>query len=113
MNIDVDSLLDSSKPAPPPPRLARSSLARRLLGRREVIMVIINVVFILIVSQLTPYFFYAGNGFANIRVLLVGMAMDTVVLAPMVMLLVGGMFDLSVDGVVNMTSVITGTLIAE
>ena len=39
------------------------------------------------------------------------MAMDTIVLAAMVMLLVGGMFDLSVDGVVNMAGVITGALL--
>jgi ribose transport system permease protein len=39
------------------------------------------------------------------------MAMDTIVLAAMVMLLIGGMFDLSVDGVVNMTGVVTGALL--
>ena len=37
--------------------------------------------------------------------------MDTIVLAAMVMLLIGGMFDLSVDGVVNMTGVIIGALL--
>jgi ribose transport system permease protein len=75
-------------------------------------MLLINIGFIAIMTQLTPYFLYAGNGFANFRVMLVNMAMDAIVLAAMVMLLVGGMFDLSVDGVVNMSGVITGALIA-
>lgn len=113
MGTDVDSILDSAKPAPPVPRLGRKSLTRRVLGRREVIMLIINVAFILIMTQLSPYFAYPGNNFANLRVLLVGMAMETIVLAPMVMLLVGGMFDLSVDGVVNMSGVVTGALIVQ
>ena len=74
-------------------------------------MLLINVGFILIMTQLSPYFLYAGNGFANFRVMFVSMAMDTIVLAAMVMLLVGGMFDLSVDGVVNMAGVTTGALL--
>src|SRR5205085_2256996 len=69
--------------------------------------------FVLILTQLTPYFAYPGNGFANIRVMLVGMAMEAIVLVPMVMLLIGGMFDLSVDGVVNMVGVITGALLVQ
>ncbi len=111
MSTDTDSILDSAKPAPPVPRLGRKSLTRRVLGRREVIMIILNVLFILVVSRLTPYFFYAENGFANFRVMFVGMAMEAIVLAAMVFLLVGGMFDLSVDGVVNMSGVVTGALL--
>jgi ribose transport system permease protein len=41
----------------------------------------------------------------------VGMAMETIVMAFMIYLLVGGMFDLSVDGTVNMAAVITGALL--
>jgi ribose transport system permease protein len=74
-------------------------------------MLVINLGFILIMTRLSPYFLYAGNGFANFKVMLVSMAMDTIVLAAMVMLLIGGMFDLSVDGVVNMTGVVTGALL--
>jgi ribose transport system permease protein len=84
---------------------------RRIFGHRAVIMLVINVGFILIMTRLSPYFLYAGNGYANFKVMLVSMAMDTIVLAAMVMLLIGGMFDLSVDGVVNMTGVITGALL--
>jgi ribose transport system permease protein len=112
MNLDVDSLLGSTRSAPPVPRLGRKSLWRRLLGNRVVVMLIINIAFILIMTRLSPYFLYAGNGFANFKVMFVSMAMDTIVLATMVMLLIGGMFDLSVDGVVNMTGVITGALLA-
>jgi ribose transport system permease protein len=111
MSIDVDSLLGSTKSAPPVPRLGRKSWWRRVLGNRVVIMLIINAAFILIMTRLSPYFLYAGNGFANFKVMFVSMAMDTIVLATMVMLLIGGMFDLSVDGVVNMTGVITGALL--
>jgi ribose transport system permease protein len=112
MSLDVDNLLGSTRSAPPVPRLGRKSLWRRVLGNRVVIMLIINVAFILIMTRLSPYFLYAGNGFANFKVMFVSMAMDTIVLATMVMLLIGGMFDLSVDGVVNMTGVITGALLA-
>lgn len=111
MSGDVESVLGPSKSAPPAPRLGRKSWVRRVLGNRVVIMLLINICFILIMTRLSPYFLYAGNGFANLRVMLVSMAMDSIVLAAMVMLLVGGMFDLSVDGVVNMTGVITGALL--
>jgi ribose transport system permease protein len=111
MSADIESLLASTKSAPPVPRLERKSLLRALLGNRVVIMLIINIGFILIMMRLSPYFLYAGNGFANFKVMFVSMAMDTIVLAAMVMLLIGGMFDLSVDGVVNMTGVITGALL--
>jgi ribose transport system permease protein len=111
MRADIESVLDSTKSAPPVPRLGRKSRLRRVFGNRAVIMLAINIVFILIMTRLSPYFLYAGNGFANFRVMLVSMAMDTIVLSAMVMLLVGGMFDLSVDGVVNMSGVITGALL--
>jgi ribose transport system permease protein len=111
MNANIDELLGSTKSAPPVPRLGRKSLLRWVLGNRVVIMLIINLAFILIMTRLSPYFLYAGNGFANFKVMFVSMAMDTIVLATMVMLLIGGMFDLSVDGVVNMTGVITGALL--
>src|SRR5215472_16146447 len=111
MSLDIDTLLGSTRSAPPVPRLGRKSRWRRLLGNRAVIMLFINIAFILIMTRLSPYFLYAGNGFANFKVMFVSMAMDTIVLAAMVMLLIGGMFDLSVDGVVNMTGVITGALL--
>lgn len=111
MSTDVEAILDSAKPGSPVPRFGQRSLARRLIGRREVHLSILIVVFILVVSRFAPYFFYPANNFANFRVMFVGMAMETIVLAAMVYLLVGGMFDLSVDGTVNMSGVITGMLL--
>jgi len=88
-------------------RHARQRFARRLLGRREIALVALNLAFMLGVAALTPYFLTP----ANFQVMIVGMAMETIVLAAMVILLVGGMFDLSVDGVVNMAGVVTGALL--
>ncbi len=113
MTTDMNSVLQGARPPSSTSRLSRRSWLRRMLGRREVILLILNIAFIVVVSQLTPYFLYAPNGFANFRVMFVGMAMETIVLAPMVLLLVGGMFDLSVDGVVNMTGVLTGVLLVQ
>ena len=67
-----------------------------VFGRREIILLLINLGFMLGMT-LSPYFLTIPN----FRVMIVGMAMETVVLAAMVILLVGGMFDLSVDGVVH------------
>ncbi len=88
-------------------RLGRRRWWSRFFGRREVILLLINLAFMLGMAFLTPYFLTV----ANFRVMIVGMAMETIVLAAMVILLVGGMFDLSVDGVVNMTGVVVGALL--
>jgi ribose transport system permease protein len=79
---------------------------RNIFSKREVMLLVLNVVFVLVVSRITPIFATP----LNFQVLLVGMAMEAVVSVPMVMLLVGGKFDLSVDGVVNMAGVITGAM---
>src|SRR3981081_666878 len=92
------------------PALARyrpRGWAGRILGRRAVIMLLINVLFMVGMATLTPYFVTIPN----LNVMLVGMAMETIVLAAMVILLVGGMFDLSVDGTVNMSGVLIGALL--
>src|SRR5581483_4362671 len=108
MSIPADSgVEDTVASAPARARLGRKSWTTRVFGRREVILLLINLIFILGMTALTPYFFTL----ANFRVMIVGMAMETIVLAAMVILLVGGMFDLSVDGVVNMTGVVTGALL--
>lgn len=111
METNIEQILGGAKPPSSQSRLTRKPWWRRALERREVVLLLLNIAFVVIVSQLTPYFLYADNGFANIRVLLVGMAMETIVLAPMVILLIGGKFDLSVDGVVNMTGVVTGAML--
>jgi len=113
MSTDIETILEGARPPSSSTRYVRRSLLRRALGRREVILLLLNFAFILVVSQLTPYFLYADNGFANFRVMFVGMAMETIVMAFMIYLLVGGMFDLSVDGTVNMAAVVTGALLTQ
>jgi ribose/xylose/arabinose/galactoside ABC-type transport system permease subunit len=110
MSVQSEQSIDAGSP----PQSGRERLGRKsrwsiIFGRREVILLLINLGFILGMTLLSPYFFTV----ANFRVMIVGMAMETIVLAAMVILLVGGMFDLSVDGVVNMTGVITGALLVQ
>ena len=88
------------------PRPTAVDLLGKIFGRREVILLLLNLAFVFVVSRMTPIFATP----LNFQVLLVGMAMEAVMIAPMVMLLVGGKFDLSIDGVVNMSGVIMGTL---
>jgi ribose transport system permease protein len=110
MSVQFDESIDSNVPAlPERERLARKRWWSIVLGRREVILLLINIAFIIGMTLLSPYFFTV----ANFRVMIVGMAMETIVLAAMVILLVGGMFDLSVDGVVNMTGVVVGALLIQ
>jgi ribose transport system permease protein len=111
MTTDIETILEGARPPSGSARYVKKSWLRRALGRREVILLLLNAAFIVVVSQLTPYFLYADNGFANFRVMFVGMAMETIVMAFMIYLLVGGMFDLSVDGTVNMAAVVTGALL--
>ena len=113
MSTEIETILEGARPPSSSSRYVKKSLLRRALGRREVILLLLNIGFVLVVSQMTPYFLYADNGFANLRVMFVGMAMETIVMAFMIYLLVGGMFDLSVDGVVNMAAVVTGTLLVQ
>ena len=108
MSINVDSSGENTAAVlPERARLKRKSWTSRIFGRREVILLIINLVFMFGMTLFTPYFLTVPN----FRVMIVGMAMETIVLSMMVFLLVGGMFDLSVDGVVNMTGVVVGALI--
>ncbi len=108
MSVQGEQSIDAgSPPQSGRERLGRKSRISIVFGRREVILLLINIAFIIGMTFLTPYFFTVSN----FRVMIVGMAMETIVLAAMVILLVGGMFDLSVDGVVNMTGVVVGALL--
>lgn len=110
MSVPSDTSLDDTTPVENESgRITKKKWWSIVFGRREVILLLINLGFILGMTLLTPYFFTV----ANFRVMIVGMAMETIVLAAMVFLLVDGMFDLSVDGVVNMTGVIVGALIVQ
>lgn len=110
MSVPIDESINPNVPAlPERQRLRPKSRWSIIFGRREVILLLINLGFMLGMTALSPYFLTIPN----FRVMIVGMAMETIVLAAMVFLLVGGMFDLSVDGVVNMTGVVAGALLVQ
>lgn len=75
---------------------------KRILG-----LALINIALIVSLSFLTPTFFTK----ANLIVLIDNMALEVVILSGYTLLLVGGYFDLSVDGVVALCGVILGLLI--
>jgi ribose transport system permease protein len=83
-----------------------AAAARRFVGSRVFLLVVLNGAFVLGVSFATPYF---ATG-PNFRVMIAGSAMEFVMTAVMAFLLVARMFDLSVDGTVNMTGVVAGIL---
>jgi ribose transport system permease protein len=71
---------------------------------RIIILVALNVGFALGVSAATPYFLT----WSNFKTIFIGNGMEFVLAGFMTYLLVARMFDLSIDGVVNMAGVITG-----
>src|SRR5512139_1878496 len=74
--------------------------------KRIVGLVLINLLLIIILSISTPYFFTKDN----LIVLVDNMALEMIALSGYTLLLVGGYFDLSVDGIVSVTGVIAGLL---
>ena len=64
MSSDIESALDriDSATALRVPRVGRKRWSSRLLGNRAAVMLLINIGFIVIMTQLSPYFLYAGNG---------------------------------------------------
>jgi ribose transport system permease protein len=111
---------DSASLAPPrlrwaPPGLLPRGVRPRTWGEfvRTVVLsrlgalIVLIVGFALIVNAITPKFLTVGN----IRVMIVGSGMEFVLAGVMALLLVARMFDLSIDGVVNMCGVITGLLL--
>ena len=78
----------------------------RILQRRTLTLLVLNVIVILVVSRLTPYFLTR----ANFEVMLRAIALEAVITAAMAILLVGGMLDLSVDGVWVMCGLLAGLM---
>lgn len=74
---------------------------KRIIG-----LVLINAVLILILSQTTQYFFSRDN----LVVLVDNMALEVIALSGYTLLLIGGYFDLSVDGIVSLTGITAGLL---
>ena len=89
-----------------PPRVRIAQLLRRASGSRLVALAIINLVFLLLVGAIEPVFVSPKK----INILITNMALESIVLAAVVMLLASGHFDLSVDGIVSVSAVIMGKL---
>lgn len=74
--------------------------------KRLLWLIIINLIFVLLIGILTPNF--ASK--ANLVVMVDNLSLEAIVLCGYVLLLVGGHFDLSVDGIVALTGVVAGLL---
>ena len=81
------------------------SRLRRLLSQREAQLVLVLVVFTLLVRAGGATGFLGPTHFP---IFLSQVAPDMLVVIPMAMLLIGGMFDLSVTGVANLSVVLVG-----
>lgn len=74
---------------------------KRILG-----LVLINLILILILWRTAPYFLTRDN----FIVIIDNMALEAIVLSGYTLLLIGGHFDLSVDGIASLTGVVAGLL---
>jgi len=74
--------------------------------RRAIGLLLINAVFIFFMVLKAPVFVSGPN----ISVILSNMALESIALAGLTLLLVGGLFDLSVDGVVAASGVLCATI---
>lgn len=77
------------------------------MRRRLVQLVVVNALLMGLVGLLSPNFLAGGN----LVTMLNNMALEAVVLAAVALLLIGGQIDLSTDGVIAMTGVVTGGLL--
>ena len=76
--------------------------------KRIVGLVVINIILIVILKLTTSYFLTVDN----ILVLVNNLALEAIVLGGYTLLLIAGYFDLSVDGIVALTGVTAGLLMA-
>jgi len=74
---------------------------KRIIG-----LIIINIILFVVLSLTTPYFFSKSN----IVVMLDNMGYEAIILSGYTLLLIGGYFDLSIDGVVTITGITAGLL---
>lgn len=75
--------------------------------RRVIGLVMINIALIVLLKVTTPYFLTKDN----IIVLINNLSLEAIALSGYALLLIGGYFDLSVDGIVALTGVTAGLLI--
>lgn len=81
---------------------------RRLLLSRETTLAVIIVLAIAVCSLLFPYSFRST---ANLQAVLRNLAVDGILAIGMMILMVGGAFDLSVGSMMSMAGVVTGWLL--
>jgi len=79
----------------------------KVLSNRTIGLLVVNVAFILLLSRLSKYFLTGEN----FTVIINNMALESIALAGLTMVLAAGLFDLSVDGIVDMSGVIVGKLL--
>ncbi len=73
---------------------------------RVLLLILVNLVFMLVIGALKPVFLSPKN----LSVIFTNLSLETIVMSAVVMLLVAGLFDLSLDGVAAMAGVIAGKL---
>lgn len=95
----------SDKIKPMDAALGKDSRMRRLLMQREVQLLLVLVVFTILVRAGGAKGFLGPTHFP---IFLSQVAPDMLVVIPMALLLIGGMFDLSVTGVANLSVVLIG-----
>jgi ribose transport system permease protein len=66
----------------------------------------VNVVFVVLASIGVPHFLTS----MNLNALVTNMALEMIILGPLALLLIGGFFDISLDGVVALSGVLAGVL---
>ena len=77
------------------------------MRKRVIGLLAINIVLIVILKILTPYFFTTNN----LVVMVNNIALEAIALSGYTLLLVGGYFDLSIDGIVALAGITAGLLI--
>jgi ribose transport system permease protein len=89
----------------------RGGQRRRLgLGSRELLLVVLIVLQIVLFSILFPISF---PNFENFSAILRNMAVDGILAVGMMTMLIAGLFDLSIGGMLSMSGVITGWLMKQ
>lgn len=104
MTTDSRASVSDEVAAVPATRSAR----RSWLLRRELHLVAFIALFIVLVTLVAPDF----ASVTNFKQIIENMALESIVMAAMVLLLAAGRFDLSVDGVAAVSAIVGGILIA-
>jgi ribose transport system permease protein len=83
---------------------------RRLIGKERIYaLIVINLVLVAALGLTAPHFLTK----ANLIVMVDNLAMEAIILSGYALLLICGNFDLSVDGIVALSGVVAGLLMAE